>query len=131
MQHLINQAADFLQGNGNPTYGPVPLVPASAFISPQQTHNPDPYNPAQAVALLRAHGWHITPHGTDTCQHPGTTPADWAASYAYENYLAQQLPVLWMPQFDFQISAVSNTLRGVYPQDPLTNIYPENWYLVK
>jgi hypothetical protein len=53
------------------------------------------------------------------------------ALYAYENYLAQQLPVLWMPQFDFQISAVSNTLRGAYPQDPLTNIYPENWYLVK
>ena len=36
-----------------------------------------------------------------------------------------------MPQFDFQISAVSNTLRGVYPQDPLTNIYPENWYYTK
>jgi peptide/nickel transport system substrate-binding protein len=52
------------------------------------------------------------------------------ALYAYENYLAQQLPVLWMPQFDFQISAVSDTLRGVYPQDPLTNIYPENWYFV-
>jgi peptide/nickel transport system substrate-binding protein len=250
MQHLINQAADisdFLQGNGNPTYGPVPLVPASTFISPQQRQNPDPYNPAQAIALLRAHGWQITPHGTDTCQHPGTTPTDcgsnipagaklsfsmqyatstqgvdeeaatlqstfaqagirlsltgapfdtvvgddvpcahtgcwqmnyygqgwyfdpaydepdgsaifdsaggsnsggyhdpaadalmarlptggYQALYAYENYLAQQLPVLWMPQFDFQISAVSNTLRGAYPQDPLTNIYPENWYLVK
>jgi peptide/nickel transport system substrate-binding protein len=250
MQHLINQAADitdFLQGDGNPTYGPVPLVPASPFISPQQARNPDPYNPAQAAALLRAHGWQITPHSTDTCTHPGTAPDEcgagiaagarlafsmqyadsvtgvdeetatlqsafaqagirlslagapfdtvvandvpcahagcWQANYygqgwyfdpaynepdgsaifdsaggsnsggyrdpaadalmarlpsggypalyAYENYLAQHLPVLWMPQFDFQISAVSDTLRGVYPQDPLTNIYPENWYFVK
>jgi peptide/nickel transport system substrate-binding protein len=250
MQHLINQAgdiSDFLQGYGNPTYGPVPLVPASPFISPQQTHNPYPYNPALAVALLRSHGWQITPNGTDTCQHPGTAPGEcgagiaagarlsfslqyatstqgvdeetavlqsafaqagirlslsgapfdtvvgddvpcahsgcwqinyygqgwyfdpaynepdgsaifdstggsnsggyhnpaadalmaklpsggYPALYAYENYLAQQLPVLWMPQFDFQISAVSDTLRGVYPQDPLTNIYPENWYFVK
>jgi peptide/nickel transport system substrate-binding protein len=250
MQHLINQAADisdFLQGNGNPTYGPVPLVPGSAFISPQQSQNPYPYNPAVAVSLLRSHGWQITPHGTDTCQHPGTAPGEcgsgiaagarlsfsvlyatstqgvdeevatlqsafaqvgirlslsgapfdtvvgddvpcahtgcwqmnyygqgwyfdpaynepdgsaifdsaggsnsggyhdpaadalmaklpsggYQALYAYENYLAQQLPVLWMPQFDFQISAVASTLRGVYPQDPLTNIYPENWYFVK
>ena len=30
-----------------------------------------------------------------------------------------------------QISAVASTLRGVYPQDPDTNIYPENWYFVK
>jgi len=41
------------------------------------------------------------------------------------------LPVLWMPQFDTQISAVASTLRGVYPQDSLGNIYPENWYFVK
>jgi peptide/nickel transport system substrate-binding protein len=53
------------------------------------------------------------------------------ALYAYQNYLAKQLPVLWMPQLDNQISAVSGTLRGVYPQDPLGNIYPENWYFVK
>jgi peptide/nickel transport system substrate-binding protein len=53
------------------------------------------------------------------------------ALYAYENYLAKQLPVLWMPQFDTQISAVTSTLRGVYPQDSLGNIYPENWYYVK
>jgi peptide/nickel transport system substrate-binding protein len=77
MQHLINQAGDideFLGGYGNPTYGPVPLIPTSPFISPQQQHNPYPYNPAAAVTLLRSHGWQITTHGTDTCHHPGTAP---------------------------------------------------------
>jgi peptide/nickel transport system substrate-binding protein len=250
MQHLINQGADidnFLEGYGNPTYGPVPLVPSSPFISPQQTHNPYPYNPTLAVDLLRAHGWQIIPRGVDSCQRPGSAAnecgsgiaggtklafsmqyatssqgvdeeaavlqSDFAgagirlslsgasfdtvvgndvpcahsgcwemnyygqgwyfdpaynepdgsaifdstggsnsggysdptadalmdklpsggypALYAYENYLAQQVPVLWMPQFDFQISAVTDSLRGVYPQDPDTNIYPENWYFVK
>jgi peptide/nickel transport system substrate-binding protein len=250
MQHLINQSADisdFLQGYGNPTYGPVPLVPASAFISPQQKQNPYPYNPTMAVSLLKQHGWTIVPGGMDTCTRPGTgtdecgagiaagarlsfsmqyatstegvdeevavlqsafdqagiklslsgasfdtvigddvpcthggcwqmnyygqgwyfdpaynepdgsaifdsaggsntggysDPAadalmeklpsgGYPALYSYENYLAQQLPVLWMPQFDFQISAVNSKLRGVYPQDPDTNIYPENWYFVK
>jgi peptide/nickel transport system substrate-binding protein len=250
MQHLINQGADisdFLEGYGNPTYGPVPLVPASAFISPQQKQNPYPYNPTMAESLLKQHGWTIVPGGMDSCTRPGTgtnecgagiaagarlsfsmqyatstqgvdeevavlqsafdqagirlslsgasfdtvigddvpcthsgcwqmnyygqgwyfdpaynepdgsaifdsaggsnsggysDPAadalmeklpsgGYQALYSYENYLAQQLPVLWMPQFDFQISAVNSKLRGVYPQDPDTNIYPENWYFVK
>jgi hypothetical protein len=29
------------------------------------------------------------------------------------------------------LAAASSKLRGVYPQDPDTNIYPENWYFVK
>jgi peptide/nickel transport system substrate-binding protein len=250
MQHLINQAAyiaSFLQGYGYPGYGPVPLQPASQFVSPQEKHNPYPYDPALATALLQGHGWTLVRNGTDTCTRPGTGPhqcgagiaagtklaftlqyatgtlatSEEAASlqsafsgagitlalssapfsavvgddvpcakpgcwqmlyygqgwyftpaydepdgsaifgtnapsngasysdphadaliaklpsgglpalYAYQDYLAKQLPVLWMPQFDYQISAVSDTLRGAYPQDPLSNIYPENWYFVK
>jgi peptide/nickel transport system substrate-binding protein len=53
------------------------------------------------------------------------------ALYTYENYLAWQLPVLWMPQFDQQISAVNDKLQGVCPQDPDGNIYPESWYFIK
>jgi peptide/nickel transport system substrate-binding protein len=54
-----------------------------------------------------------------------------SAFHAYENYLAGQLPGLWMPQTDTQISAVTNKLHGALPQDPLSNIYPEDWYFVK
>jgi peptide/nickel transport system substrate-binding protein len=250
MQRLINQGAyitAFLQGYGNATYGPVPLVPSSPFVSSAERHNPYPYDPAAATALLRAHGWRIVPNGADVCTRPGTAadecgagvasgaklsfsfqystgsqgvdeevaalqssftqagiqlalsgaPFDtvvgddvpctksgcwqlnyygqgwyfnpgyndpdgsavfqsagadnggsydnpqadalmaklpaggYPALYAYEDYLAQQLPVLWMPQFDSQISAVSDKLQGVYPQDPDGNIYPEDWYFVK
>jgi peptide/nickel transport system substrate-binding protein len=250
MQHLINQAGyidSFLQGYGNPTYGPVPVVPSSKFVSPQEKKNPYPYDPAEATALLHAHGWTIHQHAADVCTRPGTASnecgagiaagqklqftlqystgsqgvdeeeaslqstfsqagiqisasgapfdtvvgddipctnskcwelnyygqgwffdpgynvpdgsvlfatnavdngglyssatadADMAnlakggypALYKYENYLAQQLPVLWLPQFDAQISAVSDKLQGWLPQDPDTNIYPENWYFVK
>jgi peptide/nickel transport system substrate-binding protein len=53
------------------------------------------------------------------------------AFYKYEDYLSGQLPGLWMPQTDTQISAVNNKLIGPYPQDPLENIYPEDWYFVK
>jgi peptide/nickel transport system substrate-binding protein len=251
MQHLINQTgyiSSFMHGYAYPTYGPVPLRPVSQFVSPQQTHNPYPYDPAAAVSLLRAHGWHVVTNGTDTCVRPGsgadqcgagiasgarlsfsfqyatgtqvdteevaslqssfaqagiklalsgapfstvagamtpgcTKPSCWQLAYvgeawlfdpgynepdgailfgsngpsnlgsysdpeadtlidrlgaggipalfAYQDYVAKQLPGLWMPQTDTQISAVTNKLRGVFPQDPLDNIYPEDWYFVK
>jgi peptide/nickel transport system substrate-binding protein len=250
MQHLINQAGyidTLLQGYAYPTYGPVPLQPASDFVSPEENRNPFPYDPADAIALLSSHGWSDV-RGTDICTRPGSgvtqcgehiaagaklsfpflyttgsigddeevdslqssfaqagirlTPSGstfptvtgemtpgcskrtcWQMSYigeawlfipgynepdgailfgsdgpsnlggysnpkadaligalgsggisafhAYENYLAGQLPGLWMPQADNQISAVNHRLRGVFPQDPLSNIYPENWYFVK
>ena len=250
MQHLINQAGyirSFLQGYGNPTYGPVPLVPSSEFISAAERHNPYPYSPSAALALLSAHGWKIVRGGADVCARSGTASGDCGAGiaagtklsftlqystgsqgvseevaalqsafsqagiqvapsgasfdtvvgndipcsksgcwqlnyygqgwyfdpgyndpdgsalfqtggadngglyssptadslmsglasggfralYGYENYIAGQLPMLWMPQFDEQISAANDKLQGVYPQDPDGNIYPENWYFVK
>jgi peptide/nickel transport system substrate-binding protein len=251
MQHLINQPgyiSSFLQGFGNPTYGPVPLVPKSKFLSPQQQRNPYPYDPGTAVALLKTHGWKVVRGGTSTCVRPGSGPADcgagipsgaklsftleyatgtqagteedaalqsafaqagiklaergasfatvtegdvpcsgkascwdmnyynqgwyfdpgyndpdgsvlfrtgdfgnaggfsdpaanalmdklpsggYAALYAYQNYLARQLPMLWMPELDTQISAVSSKLKGAFPQDPDGNVYPEDWYFVK
>jgi peptide/nickel transport system substrate-binding protein len=250
MQHLINQAgfiSAFLQGYAYPTYGPVPAQPASDFVSPGETRNPYPYNPAVTTSLLRGHGWSDV-SGTDTCVRPGSganqcgsgvaagaklsfpflyangstgddeevaalqssfaqagiklsptgttfptatgemtpgcaKPTCWefayvgeawlfdpgynepdgailfsssgpsnlggysdpradaligqlgsggiSAFYSYENYVSKQLPGLWMPQTDTQISAVNNKLHGVFPQDPLDNIYPENWYFVK
>jgi peptide/nickel transport system substrate-binding protein len=250
LQHLINQAGylrSFLDGYGFPTYGPVPLEPSSAFVSPQQEKNPYPYDPAEAITLLKDHGWTVVPDGTDTCARPGTAANECGAGitageklaltmqystgtqavneevaafqsslaqagialtptggsfdtvvgddvpctksgcwemnyygggwffdpgyaepdgtalfktgaidnsglysnahadalmdaipsgglkalYAYQNYIATQLPMLWMPEFDTQISAVSDKLGGAFPQDPLSNVYPERWYFLK
>jgi len=50
--------------------------------------------------------------------------------YKYENYLALQLPVVWQPDPDFQISEISNKLTGV-TQSPLLNFTPEFWKLAK
>ncbi len=46
---------------------------------------------------------------------------------AAENFFAKNLPVLYLPQFSNQISVVKNTLHGWQPQDPVGNIYPQNW----
>jgi peptide/nickel transport system substrate-binding protein len=251
MQHLINQAgyiSAFLEGYAYPTYGPVPQQPSSNFVSPQETQNPYPYDPTDAVNLLKQHGWHVVAGGTDTCARPGSgsnecgpgitagqeltfgfqyatgslaedeevsslqsafaqagikfspTSAPFAtvagsmspgctksscwqmayvgeawlfdpgfnepdgsilfgsngpsnlggysnstadalmnklgsggnsALYSYQNYLSKQLPGLWMPQTDTAIAAVNGKLKGVFPLDPLENIYPQDWYFVK
>jgi peptide/nickel transport system substrate-binding protein len=250
MQELINQAgyiSAFLQGYAYPTYGPVPSQPASDFVSPEESHNPYPYNPTKATNSLKQHGWSDA-SGTETCVKAGSAsdecgpgvaagakmafpflyssgstgvdeevaalqssfssagikltpggttfatatgdmtpdcskPQCWQfayvgeawlfdpgynepdgailfssqgpsnlggysnqktdnlisqlgsggidAFYNYENYVSTQLPGLWMPQTDTQISAVNSKLQGVYPQDPLGNVYPEDWYFVK
>jgi peptide/nickel transport system substrate-binding protein len=47
----------------------------------------------------------------------------------YEDYLAKQLPVLWQPSPDTQVSAISPKLGGVGVQSPTLAITPETWYL--
>lgn len=49
----------------------------------------------------------------------------------YESYLAKQVPVLWMPVSDSQISAIKDTLQGVGAQNPILTTTPETWYLTK
>ncbi len=50
---------------------------------------------------------------------------------AYQNYIAQQLPMVWQPNADYELSEVANSLRGVAPQNPFANLFPEYWYYVK
>lgn len=47
----------------------------------------------------------------------------------YEDYLAKQVPVLWQPSPDTQVSAISPKLGGVGVQCPTLAITPEAWYL--
>jgi len=50
--------------------------------------------------------------------------------YNWQDYLAAQLPVLWQPNADYQLTEVAGNLRGVTPQSPTLSITPENWYFV-
>ncbi|MHB1738338.1 MAG: ABC transporter substrate-binding protein [Actinomycetes bacterium] len=67
----------------------------------------------------------------DTLISATHTSSSVSALKAYEDFMASQLPVLWQPSSVQQVSAVVNTLHGAYPQDPILNIYPENWYFTK
>lgn len=51
-----------------------------------------------------------------------------SAMQAYSAYLAQSLPVMWVPNPDYQVSAIKNTLGGVV-QNPLATMNPQLWHL--
>jgi len=75
MQHLEDQAGQidaFFGGAGDPAYGPIPVYPRSPFLPSNAATNPYPFSVQDAISLLEAHGWDVTPNGTDTCAKPGT-----------------------------------------------------------
>ena len=45
----------------------------------------------------------------------------------YENYLAEQLPIVYQPNPATSLTEIKKGLTGVTPQSPLDSINPENW----
>jgi peptide/nickel transport system substrate-binding protein len=75
MAMLVNQPAivqGIFHGAAGVAYGPIPPVPKSPYVPPTAVNPPYPYNPAKAVATLKAHGWHVVPNGTTTCANAGS-----------------------------------------------------------
>jgi peptide/nickel transport system substrate-binding protein len=52
-----------------------------------------------------------------------------ATLYPYEDYVNQNLPVMWLPLQPYQFSAIRNNLHGTTPQNMGFWINPQNWYL--
>jgi len=59
-----------------------------------------------------------------------TSSASSSAMQAYSAFLAKNLPVIWVPNPDYQVSAIKKTLQGVL-QNPLASMNPQQWYLTK
>jgi hypothetical protein len=51
--------------------------------------------------------------------------------YNWQDYLSPQLPVIWQPNADYQLTEIASNLKGVTPQSTTLSINPENWYFVK
>ena len=59
------------------------------------------------------------------------TSDDLEPMYAYQDYMAEQVPVIWTPNFPLRLLEVARNLRGWEPINPLGMINPENWYYVE
>ncbi|HEX4791926.1 MAG TPA: hypothetical protein VH372_25895, partial [Actinospica sp.] len=53
---------------------------------------------------------------------------DIEAFYEYQDYVAEQVPVIWAPGFPLRVFAVAKNLRGFEPVNPYGMLTPENWY---
>ncbi len=49
----------------------------------------------------------------------------------YENLMAKDVPVIYLPDQVQSLTETQNDLRGVVPQNPLSTLTPESWYYVK
>ena len=47
----------------------------------------------------------------------------------YDAYISEQLPNLWLPWRNRQVSVISSKLQNAQPQDPFAQIYPQKWWL--
>lgn len=56
---------------------------------------------------------------------------DTEALYEYQDYLAEQVPVVWTPGFPMRLFEIAKNLRGAEPINPYGLITPENWYYVE
>jgi peptide/nickel transport system substrate-binding protein len=98
---------------GSTIYGVDPYPTGDQIFASSASSNYGNYDSATADQMIAA-----TVHGT-------------ASLATYENYLANQIPVLWMPESTYQISEISSDLHGALPQSPILQFTPENWYLTK
>ncbi len=52
---------------------------------------------------------------------------DPSALQEYNDYLAEDLPVLWMPNPVNRVSAWKSNIQGISPQDPMLYVNPQEW----
>jgi peptide/nickel transport system substrate-binding protein len=99
--------------------------PGSAYATGQEQFtsgadgNPGDYSYATANALIQA-----------TLTAP-TTSAEQEALDKYQDYLAKQLPVAFMPEPPYQLTMYKSDLKGLVPQGIDNEIYPQDYYFTK
>jgi peptide/nickel transport system substrate-binding protein len=99
------------QGYADPGNGPIPVIYGQQWDSPQEkAGGPYPYSVAKAEALLKAHGWKVTPNGTDTCQKAGSGAGECGPGItAGEPLQFQLLYTSGITSFDQQNASIQST----------------------
>jgi len=67
---------------------------------------------------------------TDAIIDKALTSDDIEDFYKFQDHIAEQVPVIFTPNFPVRLFEVANNLRGFEPINPFGYINPENWYFV-
>jgi peptide/nickel transport system substrate-binding protein len=74
---------------------------------------------------------HWTDARADELIERSVTTDDLEALYEYQDYIAEQVPVIFTPNFPIRLFEVDNALHGFGPVNPFGMINPENWYYAR
>ena len=108
-----NWDLDMLEYTFDWVYGPDFYPTGGQLYYTNAASNPGDYSSATNDANILA---------THTAVSPA---AGQRALFKYQDYLAQQLPVVWMPNEYSQLTMYRSNLNGVVPQSILDFIYPQ------
>jgi peptide/nickel transport system substrate-binding protein len=98
----------FFGGAGGPAYGPIPPVPKSPFTAPDAVTDPYPFSVADAISLLKSHGWTVVASGTDTCAKAGADPGECGAGIPAGTKLAFNLIYVSYPVYREEVTALAS-----------------------
>jgi peptide/nickel transport system substrate-binding protein len=96
------------------------------------TYVPDYYPTGETLFLsgAGANSGGYSDQKNDALINETLTSASTGPLYTWQDYLSPQLPFIWQPNGAYQLTEISNSLRGVTPQSTTLNLNPENWYFV-
>ena len=103
---------DLADWGGGWVYSPDYLPTGGELFQTGASSNPGYYNSPEANSLIKA---------THTAS---TASAETAALFKYEDYIAKQLPVVYMPNGPYQLTMVKSNLAG-YHQGIFDEMYPQ------
>jgi peptide/nickel transport system substrate-binding protein len=131
-QHLVDQdgwISAFLHNTAVPTYGPVPIAPASPLVNTGSASNPFPFSTAAASKLLTANGWKVVPNGASYCAKPGTAAGDCGAGITQGEKISFNLDfqsgvaTLSSEMDDLQTQAKSVGINLSLTEHPFDDVY--------
>lgn len=105
------QIANFGEPGGTPTYSPQYLPTGALWFQTGAVDNPGGFSSA----------------AIDKMERETYTDSSPALVGRLSQAIGKALPVLWQPNYYYQVSVISNKLHGVTPEDPDLDIYPQNW----
>jgi peptide/nickel transport system substrate-binding protein len=74
---------------------------------------------------------HYTDARADELIARTVTAEDRQTFYDYQDYVAEQAPVIFTPNFPIRLFEVANDLHGFEPVNPFGMISPENWHYLE
>ncbi|MGH7667008.1 MAG: ABC transporter substrate-binding protein, partial [Candidatus Dormibacteria bacterium] len=102
---------------GGWVYAPDYFPTGGELFSTGASSNPGDYSDPTNDANIRA-------------THTAASTADETkALFTYQNYLAKQLPVVYVPSLPYQLTMYKSNLKGLIPQGVYDGIYPEDYSL--